>query len=120
MRIAKNLALDHLRRRGRVAALPEDFDRFIPDPAGWDAETLVARDEIGAILGARTQACLQALRPRYRRVIVLRIVQRRARAEAAAEMGVSVGTLDVLLCRACKAFRRIYGERYGAEPLDVP
>ncbi len=117
-RIGKNLALDQLRRRGRATPLPEDFERFIPDPTDWNAETLLARDEIGAVLAARTEACLGELRPRYRRVITLRIVQRRPRAEAAEEMGVSVGTLDVLLCRACKAFRKIYAGRYGADGQD--
>jgi len=31
-------------------------------------------------------------------------------------MEVSIGTLDVLLFRACKAFRKVYVQRYGEAP----
>jgi RNA polymerase sigma-70 factor (ECF subfamily) len=49
-------------------------------------------------------------------VLVLRLVEKRPRTEAAAELEVSIGTLDVLLFRACKAFRRVWIERYGGGP----
>jgi RNA polymerase sigma-70 factor (ECF subfamily) len=58
---------------------------------------------------------MASLSPRYREVITLRLVEQRSRAEAAAVLGLTVNTLDVLLCRACKAFRKHWHARYGEE-----
>jgi RNA polymerase sigma-70 factor (ECF subfamily) len=116
IRIAKNLCLDHLRKSGRVGAWPVGFEHLIPDPGEWNGETLAAHREIGDLLRDRIDACLGDINPRYRKVLQLRLVARAARGEAAKEMGVSIGTLDVLLFRACKAFRKVYLERYGFGP----
>ena len=116
IRIAKNLTLDHLRRAGRLAAWPEGLEQFVADGGQFSGEAVAAEREVTALLRDRIDACLEHINPRYERVLRLRLVEGMARDRAAAEMEVSVGTLDVLLFRACKAFRKIYVDRYGEAP----
>lgn len=116
IRIAKNLCLDHLRKSGRVAGWPTEYEQLVPDPGEWNGETLAAHHEITGLMRERIVECLDGINPRYRRVLELRLVQGMARDHAAAAMGVSIGTLDVLLFRACKAFRKVYVQRYGDGP----
>lgn len=118
IRIAKNLCLDHLRRAGRVSGWAEGQEQALPDPVGVDAETLVGQVEISDALRARIDACLEDINPRYRKVMELRLVQALPRDEAAEKMDVSMGTLDVLLFRACRAFRKVYVQRYG-QPAEA-
>jgi DNA-directed RNA polymerase specialized sigma24 family protein len=49
---------------------------------------------------------LGSLQPRYRRALELRLVEGRPRQECADAMEVRLGTFDVLLLRALRAFRR--------------
>jgi RNA polymerase sigma-70 factor, ECF subfamily len=116
IRIAKNLCLDHLRKSGRIAGFPLELDEVVPDPGEWNGETLAAHREITDLMRERIEECLDDINPRYRRVLELRLVQGMARDRAAAAMDVSIGTLDVLLFRACKAFRKVYIQRYGDGP----
>jgi RNA polymerase sigma-70 factor, ECF subfamily len=116
IRIAKNLSLDHLRKSGRVGAWPLDFENLLADPRGQDGESVAAHREITELLRDRIDVCLEEINPRYRRVLQLRLVKGLARDVAAAQMEVSIGTLDVLLFRACKAFRKVYVQRYGEAP----
>jgi RNA polymerase sigma-70 factor, ECF subfamily len=116
IRIAKNLCLDHLRKSGRVAGWPLEYEQLVPDPGEWNGETLAAHHEITDLMRERIHECLDEINPRYRRVLELRLVQGVARDHAAAAMEVSIGTLDVLLFRACKAFRKVYVQRYGDGP----
>lgn len=113
IRIGKNLCLDHLRKAGRTTAWPEGFEQQIPDLSDSNAESLLGRSELSDVLRERIDACMAEVNPRYRKVMRLRLIERRPRAEAAAEMDVSVGTLDVLLFRACRSFRTHYTRRYG-------
>jgi RNA polymerase sigma-70 factor (ECF subfamily) len=116
IRIAKNLALDHLRKSGRFTGWPDGFDQFIADEDGPTGESATAEHQVTALLRTRIDACLEEINPRYGKVLRLRLVEGVPRDRAAAEMDVSVGTLDVLLFRACKAFRKLYAERYGENP----
>ncbi len=125
IRIGKNLCLDHLRKAGRTTAWPEGFEQQIPDLSDSNAEALLGRSELSDVLRERIELCLTELNPRYRRVLELRLVQKLTRPEAAAALEVSVGTLDVLLFRACKSFRKVYLRRFasddaGAEFLQPP
>jgi len=125
IRIGKNLCLDHLRKAGRTSAWPEGFEQQIPDLSDSNAEALLGRAELSDLIRERIEACLTEVNPRYRRVLELRMVAKLPRSEAAAAMDVSVGTLDVLLFRACKSFRKVYLRRYasddaGAELLLQP
>lgn len=116
IRIAKNLCLDHLRKAGRVGAWPAGFEQLLADPSEHDSETITAARELAVVLRERIDGCLDKINPRYRKVLHLRLVEGMPRDRAAEAMEVSIGTLDVLLFRACKAFRKIYVERYGEAP----
>jgi RNA polymerase sigma-70 factor (ECF subfamily) len=116
IRIAKNLALDHLRKSGRFAGWPDDFDQFIADDGASSGESIAAEREVTSLLRGRIEECLVHINPRYGKVLHLRLVEGMPRERAAIEMEVSVGTLDVLLFRACKAFRKLYVDRYGESP----
>lgn len=116
IRIAKNLCLDHLRKSGRIGPWPVGFEHLLPDATDIGGESVVARHETGALMRDRIEACLEEINPRYRKVLQLRLVEGLARDRAASEMEVSIGTLDVLLFRACKAFRKVYLQRYGEAP----
>lgn len=115
IRIGKNLCLDHLRKAGRTTAWPEGFEQQIPDLSDSNAESLLGRSQLSDLLRERIQACLTEVNPRYRRVLELRLIEKLPRHEAAAAMQVSIGTLDVLLFRACKSFRKIYMRRFASE-----
>lgn len=115
IRIGKNLCLDHLRKAGRASAWPEGFEQQIPDLSDSNSESLLGRAELSDLLRERIDAVMEDLNPRYRHVLELRMVQKRSRQEAAAELDVSLGTLDVLLFRACKSFRKFYLRRYPSD-----
>lgn len=116
IRIGKNLCLDRLRQSGRLGAWPEELDRVLADGALPSAESVVAERELTAQFRERIAACLAEINPRYRKVLELRLVEGASREHAAATMEVSIGTLDVLLFRACKAFRKVYMRRYDEAP----
>jgi RNA polymerase sigma-70 factor (ECF subfamily) len=109
VRIARNLSLDHIRRNKRIAAWPVGFEL----EAEFDAHQLLASAEGAEQARAGIDACLADLSPRYQRVITLRLVEQRPRVEVAALLGVTTGTLDVILCRACKSFRKHWRRRFG-------
>ena len=120
IRIGKNRCLDHLRRAGRVAAWPEGFEQEIPDVADeLDAEWVVSTRDTARVLRGRIATCMDELNPRYRKVLQLRLVDKLSREDAATKMSVTIGTLDVLLFRASKAFRKLYTERFGHSSRDV-
>jgi RNA polymerase sigma-70 factor, ECF subfamily len=114
IRIGKNLTLDHLRKLGRVTAWPDGFEQHLPDLSDSNAESLLGRAELSEVLRERIDTCLVELNPRYRRVLELRMIEKRARHDAAAQLDINVGTLDVLLFRACKSFRKVYLRLYAS------
>jgi RNA polymerase sigma-70 factor (ECF subfamily) len=122
IRIGKNLCLDHLRKAGRISAWPEGFEQQLPDLSDSNAESLLGRAELSDVLRERIDACMAELNPRYRKVLELRMIQKRPRHDAAAELEVTIGTLDVLLFRACKSFRKVYMRRYASrgEGFEIP
>lgn len=120
IRIGKNLCLDQLRKDGRAVSWPEGFEQQLPDLSDSNAESLLGRAELSEVLRARIDVCVAELNPRYQKVLQLRMVEKRPRDEAAAAMEVTVGTLDVLLFRACKSFRKIYLRRFGSDDSLSP
>jgi RNA polymerase sigma factor (sigma-70 family) len=50
------------------------------------------------------------LQDRYRTAIELRLVQELSREDCAKRLGITIGTFDVLLFRAVRAFRKHFGE----------
>lgn len=113
VRIAKNLCFDHLRRSRRMTAWTGDHEI----EAELDVEGLLDHAEQAELARLQVEICLGELSPRYRHVIALRLIEQRSRAEAAALLGIGTNTLDVLLCRACKAFRKHWHEHFGDAEL---
>jgi RNA polymerase sigma-70 factor (ECF subfamily) len=106
--VAMRIALDQIRARQREvlfdsAALEREVDeaeRETRDAAALETHDLrVARERVLSLLGR--------LNPRYAQAIRLRVIEERPRAEAAVELGVSVGTFDVVLHRAMAALRKV-------------
>ena len=59
----------------------------------------------------RIETCMGELQDRYRVAIELRLVQELSREECARRLGVTIGTFDVLLFRAVRAFRKHFGQK---------
>ncbi len=106
-RIAINRAIDVHRARQRrrlIDAQPETvIVRTMSQPPP-------APDRAPQVKETRSlvQAALAALNPRYAQALTLRLLEDRDRDECAQTMDVTVGNFDVILHRACKAFRKVY------------
>jgi RNA polymerase sigma-70 factor (ECF subfamily) len=57
---------------------------------------------------SRVEAALGQLNPRYAEALRFRLLQELEREDCAARMGVTVGNFDVILHRACAAFRKVW------------
>ena len=103
-RIAHNTAIDHLRQRQPLLATPrldEDGDEVdplagLPDLSGDTPEQTAARRQLGAIL----DGAIDALRPEYRAVVVLRHHEDLDYEEIAEVMELPLGTVKTYLHRA--------------------
>jgi RNA polymerase sigma factor (sigma-70 family) len=82
----------------------------VSDPESHADAQLIADQERRAHRG-RIDETLQQLAERYRLAIELRLVQELSREDCAKRLGVTIGTFDVLLFRAVRAFRKQFGER---------
>lgn len=107
-RIAANKALDmHRARNVTGRALVNVRERMLPllDAPLPPEEAL---DERQQLENSRTRiaACLDALNPRYKEAVQLRFVSGLSREECAERLEVKLGTFDVLLLRALRAFRK--------------
>lgn len=104
--LAKNKARDLLRASGRRQRLRGAFSEHVDSLGGGTEAKNPAEEELQR-QGLRTQieAVLDTMNPRYARVLRLRLLEDRSREECAELLEVKIGTLDVLLYRACKAFR---------------
>jgi len=87
------------------------------DPASHADAQLIADQERRAHR-ERIDETLQQLQDRYRTAIELRLVQELPREDCARRLGVTIGTFDVLLFRAVRAFRKHFGEH--AERAEPP
>ena len=87
------------------------------DPASHADAQLIADQERRAHR-ERIDETLQHLQDRYRTAIELRLIQELSREDCARRLGVTIGTFDVLLFRAVRAFRKHFGEH--AERAEPP
>ena len=99
--------MDTYRRQGRQTELPaqlseEDAIETGESPNRPD-DGLDVQDTQAMI-----ETSLSRLNERYAQVLRLRLLDGRSREECADILGVKVGTFDVLLHRAAKAFRKVY------------
>ena len=90
------------------------------DPASHADAQLIADQERRAHRAAIDQT-MDQLQERYRLAIELRLVQELSREECAQRLGVAIGTFDVLLFRAVRAFRKQFGDRsVSVSPITTP
>ena len=83
------------------------------DPSSHADAQLIAEQERAAHR-ARIDETMALLAERYRHAIELRLVQELSREDCAKRLGVTIGTFDVLLFRAVRAFRKQFGEARGS------
>jgi RNA polymerase sigma-70 factor (ECF subfamily) len=111
--IAVNKVYDvhrHTKRTRRLAdALAQENPEEYSLEDGAD-HTLIA-DQERRRQRSRIDETLVVLPERYRTAIQLRLVEELSREECAARLGVAIGTFDVLLFRAVRAFRKRFGDR---------
>jgi RNA polymerase sigma-70 factor (ECF subfamily) len=119
-RIASNKALDMHRAKGTTGRALASFETMVaplsegtPDPS----ELFDLRADIVSVRSAVTET-MADLNERYRRAIELRFVEELSREECAAALGVKIGTFDVLLLRALRAFRKAWTDRVGDKPNE--
>jgi RNA polymerase sigma factor (sigma-70 family) len=111
------VALDQLRARKREVLFEQsDIEREIDvaEREARDADAIEQHDL--AVARRRVESLLGRLNPRYALAIRLRVLEERSRESAAAELGVSVGTFDVVLHRAMAALRKVLDAEGTQEP----
>lgn len=79
------------------------------DPATHADAQLIA-DQERRVHRERIEQTMAQLQERYRLAIELRLIQELPREDCAKRLGVTIGTFDVLLFRAVRAFRKQFGE----------
>lgn len=118
-RIASTKAADELRARARHERNQERLramqasDRALaerPD-AGFE---WVERAMDSPALARQIREVLDAIHPRYGEALERRYLQGQSRVECAAAMDVKVGTFDVVLLRASRAFRARWEETHDS------
>jgi RNA polymerase sigma-70 factor (ECF subfamily) len=118
--IGRSKAMDLHRARARASKALGAFARLLAPLALGD-------DVAGAAFSAREQqrlrdavaAALGRINPRYRRALEARFLEERGREECARLLEVSLGTFDVVLLRALRAFRREWEAGHGPGPEEI-
>ena len=111
--IAINKVFDVHRQSKRSRKLADAMAHEIPvesDPT-THADAQLMADEERRAHRERIDDTMGQLQERYRQAIELRLVQELSREECAKRLGVTIGTFDVLLFRAVRAFRKHFGEK---------
>lgn len=104
-RIAINRGMDVYRSWRRARRLEEALESDSTVPIATEAdEPDLDRDDTRA----RIEEALVNINPRYAEALRLRLLEEHSREECAERMGVTVGNFDVILHRACGAFRKVY------------
>jgi RNA polymerase sigma factor (sigma-70 family) len=112
--IAANRARDLQREQQRRGRALVNFSALLA-PLAEDAPALESSLEHQR-LRAEVERVLGRLSPRYRRAVELRFFEERSREECAALLEVKLGTFDVVLLRALRAFRKAWDERATQAP----
>ena len=111
-RIASNKAHDTGRRKGRDERA-RDALSVEPTPVeALPVDHVIARaDRMSA--QERVEQVLEIMNPRYAKALRLRLLEERSRQDCAELMDVKLGTFDVLLLRAVRAFRKSWTKLFG-------
>lgn len=102
--LCKNKARDLLRASGRRQRLRGAFSDHM-EVGETSASNPAAEILLQQGLRTKIDALLDTMNARYARVLRLRLLEDRDREECAELMEVKIGTLDVLMYRAVRAFR---------------
>lgn len=110
-RIAKNTAIDLLRRENRIIGRHASFASAVTTMVA-DLETpetrILSVDEKRA-QRAQIEKTLAGLHERYAETIRMRFLEEKSRAACAEALGVKLATFDVILLRSLRAFRKQWG-----------
>jgi RNA polymerase sigma factor (sigma-70 family) len=111
--IAINKVFDVHRASKRSRRLADAMAQELPSESDPDAnpDAMMMAEEERTLHRARIDAALGELPVRYKTAIELRLITELSREECARRLEVSVGTFDVLLHRAVRAFRKKFGEK---------
>lgn len=110
-RIAHNKAMDMHRARAVTTRRLADLRGLLePVSSAAAADDLFESAVSGRELARRVELTLAELNPRYRRAIELRFFEECPRERCAELLAVKVGTFDVVLLRALRAFRQRWQE----------
>ncbi len=116
--IAINKVFDVHRQSKRSRKLADAMAHEVThetDPESHADAQLMAEQERRAHRD-RIDDAMHQLQDRYRTAIELRLIQELSREDCAKRLGITIGTFDVLLFRAVRAFRKQFGERSPAAP----
>ena len=106
-RIAVNKAIDTHRRYKRDHRLVEAVREQPVDPTVQHPPRPDRKVEVDDTR-RQVDASLEKMNPRYALALRLRLIEDKEREECAEKLGVTVGNFDVILHRACKAFRKVF------------
>jgi len=115
-RIAVNKATDMHRVKARTQRALTSFQGLLEPLRGEKAEApgdALAAEQEQAILTERIATIMDSINPRYARAIELRFLEDRSRQDCAEAMDVKLGTFDVLILRALRAFRKEWDKLGG-------
>jgi len=124
--IAKHKALDMHRARKVTGRALANFQSLLAplQPPPESPEHLLTEEVSRQELARAIQVTLRDLNERYREAIELRFLQDRPREVCAAHLGVKLGTFDVLILRALRAFRKrwegLATEERLSDELEAP
>jgi RNA polymerase sigma-70 factor (ECF subfamily) len=116
-RVGSNQAIDVFRRRQRARRAVANCERLLVPLLGNLEPTHSPERER---LAQAVTRLLAELQPRQREAIELRFFQERSRVECAELMQLKLGTFDVLLLRALRAFRAQWELHYTPSERGVP
>jgi len=106
--VAMRIALDQIRARKREVLFDtNDLEREVDEAERETRDAAALETHDLRVARERVLSLLSRLNPRYAQAIRLRVIEERPRVEAAAELGVSVGTFDVVLHRAMAALCKV-------------
>jgi RNA polymerase sigma-70 factor (ECF subfamily) len=121
-RIAKNKATDMHRAKNVTRRALASFERLLEPSEVVSTNPEAQLHEARSAHDARHQVerILKQINDRYARALQLRFLEDRSREECATALEVKLGTFDVLLLRALRAFRKQWEERHSdAQPPDA-
>jgi RNA polymerase sigma-70 factor (ECF subfamily) len=118
--IAINKVYDVHRQSKRSRRLADAMVHEVPRETSPDshADAQLIADQERRSHRARIDDTLAGLHARYREAIELRLIEELPRDECARRLAVTVGTFDVLLFRAVRAFRKAFGPVAGDAHAD--